>query len=415
MKMISTCKPRHGGGEHRRSVSGYGGGDERVAPEPGRGGEYGDHPNPRDEDWSWGGSSQQDTQRQTSSNPAEGPEYHHIHGPEIRNSWRAGGNRYAVGGEAQKILPDEGGRRRELHEPEPHPDARYEVSRDAGENRTSCREQDFAGRGSRHKPPYGRYHNQASAGDELLEDLSGRSGDSNRRSYGGHGLTHADGGQENNPVEMGRDGANHPEASGGRQSNATQKKPESLNEALVKSPKDMLLFSKKARQVDYKPYTIKEYRESKPTGYVELGKLQPDLYTDELVAKRANAERMKEFSANLRKINSDITASARRGTSTTTANSRARKGPAQDSRSKGLAFASRIPLPKKRPTPRKSASSAEPPSDLGARRRAAGRRANGSSNPNEVEWESRELTELEALEREHDEMRRKVQAARSIF
>lgn len=61
--------------------------------------------------------------------------------------------------------------------------------------------------------------------------------------------------------------------------------PESLNEALVKSPKDMLLFSKKARQVDYKPCTLKEYRESKPTGYVELGKLQPDLYTDELVAK----------------------------------------------------------------------------------------------------------------------------------
>lgn len=62
-------------------------------------------------------------------------------------------------------------------------------------------------------------------------------------------------------------------------------KPESRNEALVKSPKDMLLFSKKARQVAYKPCTLKEYRETKPTGYVELGKLQPDLYTDELVAK----------------------------------------------------------------------------------------------------------------------------------
>lgn len=47
----------------------------------------------------------------------------------------------------------------------------------------------------------------------------------------------------------------------------------------------MLLFSKKARHVDYKPCTLKEYRETKPTGYVELGKLQPDLYTDELVAK----------------------------------------------------------------------------------------------------------------------------------
>lgn len=65
----------------------------------------------------------------------------------------------------------------------------------------------------------------------------------------------------------------------------SETKPASLNEALVKTPKDMLLFSKKARQVDYKPCTLKEYRETKPTGYVELGKLQPDLYTDELVAK----------------------------------------------------------------------------------------------------------------------------------
>lgn len=62
-------------------------------------------------------------------------------------------------------------------------------------------------------------------------------------------------------------------------------KPESLNEALVKSPKDMLLFSKKARQVDFKPKTLKQYRETKPTEYVQLGKLQPDLFTEELIAK----------------------------------------------------------------------------------------------------------------------------------
>lgn len=131
-------------------------------------------------------------------------------------------------------------------------------------------------------------------------------------------------------------------------------------------------------------------------------------------AQRANAERIKEFSANLRKINSDTAAARRGGTS---GNNRGRKGPAQDSRSKGLAFASRIPLPKKRPTPRKNAPSAgEPdpldPTDRSGRRRAA-RRANGP--PNEEGWESRELTELEALEREHDEMRRRVQAARSLF
>lgn len=64
-----------------------------------------------------------------------------------------------------------------------------------------------------------------------------------------------------------------------------EQKPEARNEALVKSPSDMLLFSKKARPVEYKPCTVKEYRETKPTAYVELGKLQPDLQTDELIAK----------------------------------------------------------------------------------------------------------------------------------
>lgn len=126
--------------------------------------------------------------------------------------------------------------------------------------------------------------------------------------------------------------------------------------------------------------------------------------------QRANAERIKEFSANLRKINSGLTAAARRSTANYRA---ARKEPAQDSRSKGLAFASRVPLPKKRP--QKNAASAEPPfdpADPRARRRV-GRRTNGTQD--DEGWKSRELTELEALEREHDEMRRKVQAARSIF
>lgn len=62
-------------------------------------------------------------------------------------------------------------------------------------------------------------------------------------------------------------------------------RPQILNEALVQRPSDMLLFSKKARPVEYKPCTLKEYRETKPTAYMELGKLQPDLHTEELLAK----------------------------------------------------------------------------------------------------------------------------------
>ncbi len=41
-------------------------------------------------------------------------------------------------------------------------------------------------------------------------------------------------------------------------------------------------------------------------GYFELGKLQPDLNSDDLLIKRANKERVKEFSSNLRKINKDM-------------------------------------------------------------------------------------------------------------
>lgn len=49
---------------------------------------------------------------------------------------------------------------------------------------------------------------------------------------------------------------------------------------------------------DYKPYTGKVSSE-----YMNLGKLKPDLNTEELVRKRANAERVKLFSKNLRVIN----------------------------------------------------------------------------------------------------------------
>lgn len=58
-----------------------------------------------------------------------------------------------------------------------------------------------------------------------------------------------------------------------------------MNEALVKKASDLLLFSKKARPVEYKPCTLKEYLDTRPTAYMELGKLQPDLNTEELLAK----------------------------------------------------------------------------------------------------------------------------------
>ena len=71
----------------------------------------------------------------------------------------------------------------------------------------------------------------------------------------------------------------------------------------MRTNRDQLVFSKKARAVEYNPCTLGEYRRQKPKEYVELGKLQPDLNSDDLVAKRANAERVREFSKNLKSIN----------------------------------------------------------------------------------------------------------------
>lgn len=69
---------------------------------------------------------------------------------------------------------------------------------------------------------------------------------------------------------------------------------------------EKLFFSKKPRAVEYKPYTLGQYKLIKPKDYMEIGKMKPDLNTDELVAKRKNAERIKEFSSQLRSINKEV-------------------------------------------------------------------------------------------------------------
>jgi len=82
-----------------------------------------------------------------------------------------------------------------------------------------------------------------------------------------------------------------------------QKNPNRLNEAHIQSAKDQLHYSKKARPVNYEPKTLQEYKQNLSQTYQTLGKLQPDLNTEELVSKRANQQRIKEFSANLRQVN----------------------------------------------------------------------------------------------------------------
>ncbi len=70
-------------------------------------------------------------------------------------------------------------------------------------------------------------------------------------------------------------------------------------------PEDQkLYYSKAPRHVDYVPGTLKDYKASQPKEYQEIPKkLKPDLNSDTLKAKRANKERVKEFSENLKKYN----------------------------------------------------------------------------------------------------------------
>lgn len=124
--------------------------------------------------------------------------------------------------------------------------------------------------------------------------------------------------------------------------------------------------------------------------------------------QRANAERVKEFSVNLRQINSDTAAAARRVT-----NQRTPTGPAQDSRSKALAFARRIPRPRKRPTAQPAEG--RPPDSAEASAISARRRADRRGDRLAQEgWRQGESTGLEALEAlQHDVRKKKSQAVRT--
>lgn len=93
------------------------------------------------------------------------------------------------------------------------------------------------------------------------------------------------------------------------------------------------------RAVHYEPCTLSQYRKEKTDGYIELGKLQPDLYTDQLVQKRANNQRIREFSITLREQNKTQIKPVRD------------EQPASKSlsaREKAIEFAKNIPKPKPR-------------------------------------------------------------------
>ena len=83
------------------------------------------------------------------------------------------------------------------------------------------------------------------------------------------------------------------------------KRGDDRNEDLIRKPRDQLYYSRKARAVsNFKPYTLHEYRKTKPTEYVEFEPLRPNLNEDPaLQEKRAKAARLKAYSKELDRLN----------------------------------------------------------------------------------------------------------------
>ncbi|RLO13415.1 hypothetical protein DYB28_015940 [Aphanomyces astaci] len=169
---------------------------------------------------------------------------------------------------------------------------------------------------------------------------------------------------------------------------------------------DQLAFSKKARPVSYEPCTLSEYRQEKHDKYYELGKLQPDLNATELVEKRANQERVKEFSKNLRQINQSIPKK-----SATTVDDKA-SPKTMSTRDKALAFAKQnVPKPKTRKVPSP------------VKQHAAPRRSSKAAHVDETEEDdggrfagedgafvSNVMTELQQLQLKHRAARAQIEA-----
>ncbi|KAG6613230.1 uncharacterized protein IUM83_17025 [Phytophthora cinnamomi] len=183
--------------------------------------------------------------------------------------------------------------------------------------------------------------------------------------------------------------------------------PREINESRVVTDQDQLAFSRKARPVQYEPCKLSQYKKEKPDGYYELGKLQPDLNTDELVEKRAKNERIKAFSQNLRVINKNAQAK-KPGESSTDL-----KPPAKtkSTREKGLAFAKRVPKP--RLSQRSDSAEGELPSE-GPRSSRTQAQVPKARNPNTViddDSDDDELSaELQQLQQRHEASRAEVEA-----
>eukprot|EP01041_Mallomonas_annulata_P002338 gene2342-4547_t len=156
-------------------------------------------------------------------------------------------------------------------------------------------------------------------------------------------------------------------------------------------------FGRNPRPTAFRPYTLEDYQRIKPQSYVEMGKLKPDLNSEELVAKRANAQRIKEFSKNLKSFNEQSLQQQRRLPPSSEAVSvTLTKKKEESSRGKALSFAKNIPKPK---IPKTNSSPSRTPS---------GREDEGSDSLDAAVYE--EQSKLLELQARHVDSKRQVEA-----
>ena len=226
------------------------------------------------------------------------------------------------------------------------------------------------------------------------------------------------------------------------------------------TPIDQLYFSKQPRNVEYRPYTLEQYKAIKPRDYVEIANIKPgtsfipssatllplahppcrrstprptrlltlspsfssslaDLNSEILVAKRANQERIKEFSKNLLEFNQKVLQQQRKLPHSAESNSivLAQKK-IMSKREKALEFSKNVPKPK--------SSAMLQPSEAPRRPKY---RPSGSNGDYEADWAGKdfdhdymtkeseshgmnevEFRRLETLEQKHNDSQRQIAA-----
>lgn len=193
---------------------------------------------------------------------------------------------------------------------------------------------------------------------------------------------------------------------------------ENRNEELAQnSPNGGLYFSRQSRSVNYRPKTLSEYKRIHSQEYVELGKLPADLNSEHLIKKRANKQRVKDFSLNLRAINQKmITASKRKS----------KKGNEKklSVREKARMYAQNIPKPQgfKQNSGISRLGRKENINEYGNDSYGNGGGVYGDGDdfmdePDQETWERRhgEMSQLDQLEMEHQSSRYNVDAIRREY